>query len=869
MATNTQTREEREAVNAAALDYLAAGLSVLPIGPDKRPVGKWEHYQTERPKAEHVSSWRSPAVGILGGRISGNLWILDFDLEAEKLYPAWRALLAEKYPALAGALQGAPVARTSKGYHVYLRLPEARPNETLAAYYAEVDGKPKVQKLIETRGEGGYVVAPPSPHPSGARYTWIRPLEAIPTLSPELTAQLVEACRSFDRREPRHEHAAAAPLPDRRQETRPAERHDDKPTLEELREMLRCISYPTSYEEWVAVLMAIHSVYPGPEGLAAAVEWREWEPGEIAHKWKSFKHDAGGVGVGTLVSMAKQGGYKPPRQKLRVKPKEPRPAMRPHEPGPPDGHEPDSPAEPAPALVLPEGFREIALVDTPDAAARLNAAGLSIRAVGLPGGKPPKRELVAALQEAGVERVLVATRPRLREDTIRALFRAKRLEGLLVASWPGEGGLEQLEPAAAEEALAQATRAGTWLAGQLVAGVKGPLPDLEEERLLGRAVELYTWLEGREPLQAEALLSELCERLDIRYEEIRPRLERAGERRAAEETRESVAELLQTAARLNAAGETGKARELMETATRAMSSGYVESPRPYTLAALEADLLHEPESIPLPWPELSGVKFPRAGLSVIAAESGRGKTTMMLNLLERFLHAPALAEEALYFYTYEEPASHIALKLLMLFSGVVLHEAQNFDAFRAYMRTRGDRAPAERTEAIESALKMYDRLTASGRLVINDSMPRLEELTATLELIARRGRAAAVFVDYVQRIPAPADYRAATRQLELAYTVQELRKVAVKGGLAVITGSQLNERQELREARDIYHEAQVVLQLRPGDVSPDTLIVKIDKQRSGLSGREAALKWHKPTLLITSPHGLPLVSARPRTLIED
>ena len=878
MATNIQTREEREAVKAAALEYLAAGLSVLPIHigeklADKLPQGKWEKWQTERATPEQVTKWApwgsyALGVGILGGRISGNMWILDFDLEAEELYPAWRALLAAEYPGLAAALEGAPVGRTGKGYHVYLRLPEARHNETLAAYYAEVDGKPKVQKLIETRGEGGYVVAPPSPHPSGARYQWLRPLEAIPTLSLELEEQLLAACRSFDRREATHK--PTAPLPDTRPDARPAGAHGDKPTLEELREMLKCIP-PTTYEEWVAVLMAIHSAYPGPEGLALAVEWREWEPGEIAHKWKSFKHDAGGVGIGTLVNMAKQGGYKPPRQKLRVKPKEPEPwpAMRPHEPEPPDGHEPDIPAEPAPALVIPEGLREIALVDTPDAAARLNAAGLSIRAVGLPGGKPPKREFVAELQAAGVERVIVATRPRLREDTIRALFRAKRLEGLLVASWPGEGGLEQLEPAAAEEAIERATRAGAWLAERLLEGVDGPLPDLEEERLLGRAVELYTWLEDREPLQAEALLSELCDRLDIRYEEIRPRLERAGERRAAEETRESVAELLQTAARLNEAGETGKARELMETATRAISSGYVERPRPYTLAALEADLLHEPESIPLPWPELAGVKFPRAGLSVIAAESGRGKTTMMLNLLERFLHAPALAEEALYFYTYEEPASHIALKLLMILSGVMLHETQNFDAFRAYVRTRRDKSPAERKEAIEGALQTYDRLTASGRLVINDSMPRLEELTATLELIARRGRAAAVFVDYVQRIPAPTDYKAATRQLELAYTVQELRKVAVKDGLAVITGSQLNDKGELREARDIYHEAQVVLQLEPGQVDAEALMVKVDKQRSGISGITAALKWHKPTLLITSPGGPPFASARPRRLIVE
>lgn len=864
MATSTQTQTEREAVKAAALEYLAAGLSVLPIGGDKRPLGKWQHFQHERATPELVETWASPGVGILGGSISGNLWILDFDHNAEDIYPAWRALLAASYPELAAALEGAPVARTSKGYHVYLRLPEKRRNETLAACYVEEAGKRKLEKHIETRGEGGYVVAPPSPHPSGARYQWLRPLETIPTLSPELVEQLLAASRYYDKRE-EAQRPEERPLPDTRHEQRPL---GDKPTLEELRPILNHIpAWGITYEEWVAVLMAIHSCYPGPEGLELAVEWGEGTPNEIAHKWKSFKRSAGGVGVGTLVDIAKRGGYKPPRRK-----REPGPRYKIGDKVKPINHEgellfpePEPVSGPPPAPPLVEGIREIVLVDNPETADRLNRAGLSIWAMGVAGDM---REYAAALQEAGVERVIVALTSRAATETaLRELFRAKRIEGLLVATWPREPELP-----AAEEALAGATRAGAWLAEHLTAGVEGPLTDLEEERLLARAAELYTWLRDREPLQAEALLSELCARLDIAYTEIRPRLQRAGERKTQEETRETVKTLLRAAARLNEAGDMGKARELMETATRAIASGYVEWPRAYTLAALEDDLLHEPESIPLPWEELAGVQFPRAGLSVIAAKSGHGKTTMMLNLLERFLHAPALADASLYFFTYEEPASHIGLKLLMLLSGVTLHEAQNFDAIRSYMRGRNTPAPypvdksKRQGEKIEEALQTYDRLTASGRLVISDTMPRLEELTATLELIAQRGRAAAVFVDYVQRIPAPTDYKAATRQLELAYIVQALRATAVQHGLAIITGSQINEQGELREARDIYHEAQVVLLLEAETATGD-LKVRVDKQRSGISKLEGYLQWDRPTLRITGKSGGAAASTR-RMIIE-
>jgi hypothetical protein len=914
----TQTREEREAVKAAALDYLAAGLSVLPIHigkklADKLPQGEWEKWQTERATPEQVKKWApwgsyALGVGILGGRISGNLWILDFDLEAEELYPAWRALLAEKYPALAAALEGAPVARSGKGYHVYMRLPEARPNKTLAGYYAEVDGKPKVQKLIETRGEGGYIVAPPSPHPSGARYTWIRPLEAIPTLSPELTEQLLAACRSFDRRERRHEAAAARPLPATRHEPRPAESHGDKPTLEELREMLEYISYPTTYEEWVSVLMAIHSIYPGPEGLALAVEWREWEPGEIAEKWKSFKRDAGGVGVGTLVYMAKQGGYKPPRRERAAGPRYklgakvnpvnhegdlllPEPATVIEHLGTHEGEtgyryktatgeefttvesrlEPAEPERPSRGLALPlvEGLREIVLVDSPEQAERLNAAGLSLWAMGFSGGLT--REHAAALQEAGVERVVVAmSSPTVAEAAIRALLRAKAIEGLLVATSPGERSLDALAEesglSAVEEALAGAIRVGAWLGEHLTANVELPLSDLEEERLLARAAELYTWLRDREPLHAEAMLTELCERLDIRYEEIRPRLERAYERKTQEETRATLDSLLHAAARANTAGDVDKTREILDTATRAFSSSFVEYPRAYTLADLEADILTEPDSLPLPWHELSGVRFPRAGLSVISADSKNGKTTMMLNLAEQYLSTKALQGESIYFYTYEEPASHLALKLIMLMSGVMLHEEQNFYAYRGYMRDRADGLHTPQ-KAIEEAIARFNEATQSGRLVLSDKMPTLEELVASLGLIARTGRAAAVFVDYVQRIPAPRDYKAGTRQLELAYIVQELRKTAVTKKLAIITGSQVNPKGELREARDIFHEAQVVLQLEPGQVDAETLMVKVDKQRSGVSGITAALKWHRPTLRITGDPSS--TGTRPRRVVVD
>ncbi|MEZ4641742.1 MAG: bifunctional DNA primase/polymerase [Chloroflexota bacterium] len=163
-----------------ALSYRAAGLSVIPVGRDKRPYwsrlpqlpdpkrpgrtkGVWQPFRQQVADEAQLVSWFSDGranVGLVGGLVSGGLLVLDFDHDAVAIFPAWQQALG----ALAADL---PVVATRKGFHVYLRLPNPGGNRTLA--WSE-DGR----KRIETRGEGGYVLAPPSRHPSGHIYHWLQ-----------------------------------------------------------------------------------------------------------------------------------------------------------------------------------------------------------------------------------------------------------------------------------------------------------------------------------------------------------------------------------------------------------------------------------------------------------------------------------------------------------------------------------------------------------------------------------------------------------------------------------------------------------------------------------------------------------------------
>ena len=63
-----------------------------------------------------------------------------------------------------GALPATIEAITAKGRHLYFRQPEQAIGNTVR----------RLGPGLDTRGDGGYVLAPPSVHPSGTLYAWGR-----------------------------------------------------------------------------------------------------------------------------------------------------------------------------------------------------------------------------------------------------------------------------------------------------------------------------------------------------------------------------------------------------------------------------------------------------------------------------------------------------------------------------------------------------------------------------------------------------------------------------------------------------------------------------------------------------------------------
>jgi DNA-binding MarR family transcriptional regulator len=195
----------RNPILEAALDYRAAGLSVIPTNPKtKRPYMKllpkdekgkpvWKPFQTDSADKATIRQWftgTDAGVACVCGKISGNLLIIDFDVAG--FYENWLQLVGD-------LADGLPRQRTGGGgYQVLMRCPEPGRNTELAYALNEAEETGR-EVAIETRGEGGYAVLAPSMHPSGNRYvSLVDDLADIPMIAQARADALLAAARKLD-----------------------------------------------------------------------------------------------------------------------------------------------------------------------------------------------------------------------------------------------------------------------------------------------------------------------------------------------------------------------------------------------------------------------------------------------------------------------------------------------------------------------------------------------------------------------------------------------------------------------------------------------------------------------------------------------
>lgn len=133
----------------AAVAYRKKGVSVFPVGKDKKPVIKeWNPYRKRFATDEELQEWfikNNFGIAIVTGILS-KLTVVDID------------------PRHGGTTVGLPPTLTAKtqsgGWHFYYQ------------YYPLVKNRSNIRPGVDIRTEGGYVVAPPTIGEHGV-YKWI------------------------------------------------------------------------------------------------------------------------------------------------------------------------------------------------------------------------------------------------------------------------------------------------------------------------------------------------------------------------------------------------------------------------------------------------------------------------------------------------------------------------------------------------------------------------------------------------------------------------------------------------------------------------------------------------------------------------
>lgn len=192
---------------------LSAGYSIIPVREKasgnyvaKSPYTGWKEYQTRQihPKElwlQMTESFNTNAIAVICGKISGGLEVIDIDSknkpgvdalifqDIQKLFPdVWKRLRVHRSP--------------SGGYHILYKV-SGQPvpgNKKLAT----TEDK---KTFLETRGEGGYVLVPPS-----GGYTVIKD-DPIPTLEWTERCSLIALCEAYnERRKPEPATASKPPV---------------------------------------------------------------------------------------------------------------------------------------------------------------------------------------------------------------------------------------------------------------------------------------------------------------------------------------------------------------------------------------------------------------------------------------------------------------------------------------------------------------------------------------------------------------------------------------------------------------------------------------------------------------------------------
>lgn len=147
----------------AAIEYAKKGFAVFPLKyRDKVPLTRNGCKDATTDAAQIKAWWQqhpNANIGLATGAVSQNVFVIDLDIDEDCGIDGYHSL--EDWQREHGDFPETWTAITGRGgYHLYYRG-----NGKIKNRAGIIDG-------VDIRGNGGYVVAPPSIHKNGRRYEW-------------------------------------------------------------------------------------------------------------------------------------------------------------------------------------------------------------------------------------------------------------------------------------------------------------------------------------------------------------------------------------------------------------------------------------------------------------------------------------------------------------------------------------------------------------------------------------------------------------------------------------------------------------------------------------------------------------------------
>lgn len=208
-------------------------------------------------------------------------------------------------------------------------------------------------------------------------------------------------------------------------------------------------------------------------------------------------------------------------------------------------------------------------------------------------------------------------------------------------------------------------------------------------------------------------------------------------------------------------------------------------------------------------------------ISVIAAPTGHGKTSFLINALCGILKHNR--ESKVYFFSYEESLGPLFCLALNHYIDAPLSE-NNRESILSYFRTGAmeDIFPDVRERFLDKKRRFFEELIESRRLNLFYSRYSAEELVGAIRFLAENDRPTAICIDYMQMLRMKDAPKGMSRQEELKQICLMLKDCAIETGLPLLIAAQFNRTvqteeellaQAIGEAGDIERIASLIIGL--------------------------------------------------------